>query len=253
MDVVCIGSGNVATHLAKALFDAGFTIKQVMSRTLFNAETLARQVNATWTNRTEEIAAADIYFYSVSDSALEETIRRNPQQNGLHVHTAGSMPLSLFDGQKQHYGVLYPLQTFSKEKQLDFSVIPLFVEANDADSLAILKEIAGKLSRKVYEAGSEQRQQLHLAAVFSCNFANHLFTIADALLQETGLPFEVLRPLIQETIDKTATLPPFKAQTGPAVRNDTNVMEKHRSQLAAHPQWQEIYRLISKGISTTHH
>lgn len=248
MDIVCIGAGNVATHLAKALHDNGFTIRQVMSRTEAHAEMLARSVNASWTIAPEQIATAGLYLYAVSDAALEEMIGRNPHTDGLHVHTAGSMPASLFEGRKQRYGVLYPLQTFSKEKPVNFEDIPFFLEANTVDDLELLKSIALKISPKVYEADSRQRQQLHLAAVFSCNFTNHLFAIADTLLKEAGLPFEALRPLIQETLDKTAVLPPVKAQTGPAVRNDTNVMEKHLAKLTEHPQWQEIYRILSDDI-----
>jgi Uncharacterized conserved protein len=252
MKVVCIGSGNVATHLAKALHEAGFTITQIVSRTEENAKKLALSVNAEWTTNPAEIKKADIYIYSVSDSALCEMISRNPRKDGLHVHTAGSMSLALFEESKERGGVLYPLQTFSKEKAVDFKDIPLFIEATNADDLGILRELSTRLSHKVYEACSAQRQQLHLAAVFACNFTNHLYSIAESVLQEADIPFEVLRPLIQETIDKTATLSPREGQTGPAVRKDFNVMEKHLDKLTDHPQWQEIYRLLSESIINSH-
>ena len=252
MKVVCIGSGNVATHLSQALYKAGFTIIQIISRTEDHAKTLAQSVDADWTTAPDDIEDADIYIYSVSDSALGEMIRRNPRKDGLHVHTAGSMSLSLFEGSKARGGVLYPLQTFSKGKAVDFKDIPLFIEASNADDLNIIRELASRISNKVYEASSAQRQQLHLAAVFTCNFTNHLFAIAESILHEADIPFEVLRPLIQETIDKTATLSPREGQTGPAVRKDFNVMEKHLDKLTDHPQWKEIYRLLSKSIIDHH-
>ncbi len=248
MKVVCIGAGNVATHFAKALFNAGYLIGQVVSRTEEHARCLAQVVNARWTTDFDLIEKADLYIYSVSDAALEEAIRRNPQTEGLHVHTAGSMSINLFSGLKGRCGVLYPLQTFSKEKPVDFGEVPLFVEATYSDDLNILKQLGADIGSKTFEADSLQRQQLHLAAVFACNFTNHLFAIADDLLKESGLPFEVLSPLIRETVEKTATLSPREAQTGPAIRRDSNVMEKHLLKLSDHPQWQEIYRLLSESI-----
>jgi predicted short-subunit dehydrogenase-like oxidoreductase (DUF2520 family) len=248
MTIVCIGAGNVATHLAQALYRAGYTILQIISRTEASAEALARTVNARWTNDPQKTEAADIYLYAVSDSALEEVIRRNPQTNGLHVHTAGSMSLLLFEGVKQRGGVLYPLQTFSKAKPVDFKQVPLFIEASTADDANILKQLGSDISNSVLDATSAQRRQLHLAAVFACNFTNHLFTIANDLLKESGLPFDVLHPLIRETVEKIATLSPREAQTGPAIRKDANVMEKHLLKLSDHPQWQEIYRLLSESI-----
>ena len=252
MKVVCIGAGNVATHLARALFRAGYVVVQVVSRTEEHAQRLAQAVNAQWTTDFARIEAADLYIYSVSDAALEEAIRRNPRTEGLHVHTAGSMPLALFDGLKSRCGVLYPLQTFSKEKPVDFGEVPLFVEAADSDDRDTLKKLGAAIGCKTLEADSAQRQQLHLAAVFACNFTNHLFAIAADLLGEANLPFEVLRPLIRETLDKTATLSPREAQTGPAIRKDDNVMQKHLSKLSDHPQWQEIYQLLSESIIQNH-
>jgi predicted short-subunit dehydrogenase-like oxidoreductase (DUF2520 family) len=248
MKVVCIGAGNVATHLAHALFRTGYIVTQVVSRTEEHARSLAQSVNAGWTTDFACIEEADLYIYSVSDAALEEAIRRNPHTEGLHVHTAGSMPLTLFEGIKNRYGVLYPLQTFSKEKPVDFGEIPLFVEASDSDDLNRLKQLGTDIGCKTFEADSSQRQQLHLAAVFACNFTNHLFAIAADLLKEADLPFDVLRPLIRETFDKTATLSPREAQTGPAIRKDKNVIQKHLSKLSDHPQWQEIYQLLSESI-----
>ena len=252
MNIVFIGTGNVANHLAKALYKAGYTIEQIVNRTGENAKLLAQSVNAEWTTDLVQIQKADLYIYSVSDSALEEVIRLNPCQEGLHVHTAGSMPLSIFKGIKTHAGVLYPMQTFSKEKEVDFKKVPLFIEASTPEDSSILRQLAESMSNHVFEAGSDQRQQLHLAAVFASKFTNHLFAIAESILNEANLPFEVLRPLIQETIDKTATLSPREGQTGPAIRRDFNVMEKHLLKLTDHPQWQEIYRLLSQNIIDIH-
>jgi predicted short-subunit dehydrogenase-like oxidoreductase (DUF2520 family) len=250
MNIIFIGAGNVATHLAKALHAKKQHIVQVVSRTTLSAQKLAESVGASWTTTPEEIEKADVYIYAVSDSALQEVIRRNPQKKGLHIHTAGSLPLSVFEGEMERGGVFYPLQTFSKQKPVDFAKIPLFIEANSATDRELLQNLADSLSKKVYAADSQQRQQLHLAAVFACNFTNHLFAVAEQLLNEAKLPFDVLRPLIEETVQKTTTMSPLDAQTGPAIRHDLNVMDKHIAALTAHLLWQDIYRLISESIQT---
>jgi len=160
------------------------------------------------------------------------------------------MPMKVWENDARRYGVLYPMQTFSKAREVDFASVSFFVEANGEAELTVLKEMASSLSPKVYEATSAQRTYLHMAAVFACNFANHMYTLSAHLLEKHGLPFDAMLPLIDETARKVHGLHPQEAQTGPAVRRDENVMNKHLEMLAEEPELQELYRKISNSIIT---
>ena len=249
--VVFIGAGNLATHLATALHGAGYDIVQIFSRTGTSARQLAERTGCSLTTtRIEEVCPdADIYIFSVSDAALGELIARVPvRDEALYLHTAGSIPLSVFSTVCRRYGVFYPLQTFSKERPVDFSDIPVFLEARNAEVYLFLEKIVRKLSNNVIAATSVQRQYLHVAAVFACNFTNHMYAIAENILQKNGLDFQSLVPLIQETAGKIASLSPVEAQTGPAVRYDENVISKHLSLLSGTPFLQTLYRELSQNI-----
>lgn len=249
--VVFIGAGNLATNLAKALYYKGFRIVQVYSRTEESARTLAQAVEAAYTTDLASVAAdAQLYIVALKDAAF---VRMLPEivagrENALWVHTAGSIPMNVWAGRVERYGVFYPMQTFSRQRMADFRQIPVFVESNSEEDARFLKDIASALSGKVYEATSEQRKSLHLAAVFACNFTNHMYTLAAGLLEKYGLPFEVMLPLIDETARKVHELEPRLAQTGPAVRYDENVIGEHLQMLAGEPQMQELYKLISESI-----
>lgn len=249
--VVFIGAGNLATNLAKALYYKGFRIVQVYSRTEESARTLAQAVEAAYTTDLASVAAdAQLYIVALKDAAF---VRMLPEivagrENALWVHTAGSIPMNVWTGRVERYGVFYPMQTFSRQRMADFRQIPVFVESNSAEDARFLKDIASALSGEVYEATSEQRKSLHLAAVFACNFTNHMYTLAAGLLEKYGLPFEVMLPLIDETARKVHELEPRLAQTGPAVRYDENVIGEHLQMLAGEPQMQELYKLISESI-----
>jgi len=246
---VVAGTGNVATHLLRVLPLAGVRVKMVYSRTAAHAEEAGRNANVPFTADWLQVPAdADIYFYAVSDNALPELLSRELAPGALHVHTAGSVGLDVFPAHKSHHGVLYPLQTFTKARELNFREVPLFVEASSTEDAEILRHLAGLLSDQVLEINSSQRRQLHLAAVFACNFVNHLYAIAGELIGEADVPFEVLRPLISETAAKIELLSPADAQTGPAVRRDTSVMSKHLDLLCDHPQFRDIYKLLSDSI-----
>lgn len=251
MKIALIGAGNVATHLGRVLKEKGHTICQVYSRTSLSAGTLAAALECTFTTSLEEITEeAELYILSVKDAVMEELIpglvRRNPR--ALFVHTAGSMSQDVWKGYAERYGVIYPMQTFSKQRPVDFAEVSFFVEACREDDLCLLKELAGTLSPNVYEATSEQRRYLHIAAVFACNFTNHMYAVCEQLLARHGLPFEAMLPLIDETARKVHHLSPVQAQTGPACRGDVNVMERHLDMLASEPVWAEMYRLISGSI-----
>ena len=253
--VVFIGAGNLATNLAKALYYKGFRIVQVYSRTEESARALAEKVEADYTTDLQEISKdAKLYIVSLKDAAFVELLPQitEGKQKSLLVHTAGSIPMSVWEGHAERYGVFYPMQTFSKQREVDFQEVPLFIEAKRAEDTELLKAIASTLSEKVYEADSEQRKSLHLAAVFICNFTNHMYALAADLLEKYNLPFEVMLPLIDETARKVHELAPRDAQTGPAVRYDENVMSNHLAMLVDSPALQEIYKLMSKSIHEHH-
>ncbi len=229
MKVVLIGRGRLATNLLAALQQAGHEVVSINSRTL---EGLPLE--------------ADAFIVAVKDSALEEVIRRatKGREQQLFLHTAGSMPMSLFEGHTSRYGVFYPMQTFSKERLVDFAEIPVFIEGADP----AIRPLAESISRRVYELSTEARKYLHLSAVFSCNFVNHCYALSAELLEQHGLPFDVMLPLIDETARKVHELHPHDAQTGPAVRYDENVIRMQSALLADNPELQQIYELLSLDI-----
>ena len=229
MRVVLIGRGRLATNLLPALQQAGHEVSSINSRTLENLP--------------EE---ADVFIIAVKDSALQEVICRATKGRGqqLFVHTAGSMPMSLFEGYTNRFGVFYPMQTFSKERLVSFADIPVFIEGDNA----VLRPLAESITHSVYELSSADRKYLHLSAVFACNFVNHCYALSAELLEKHGIPFSVMLPLIDETALKVHQLHPLEAQTGPAVRYDENVIRMQSSMLADSPLLQEIYNLLSVSI-----
>ena len=249
MKVVLIGSGNVSTHLAKALNSAGHEILQVYSRNIGHATELALQLQAQAVGEISELSAnGDIYIIAVSDDAISELASFFPYQQKLLVHTSGTADISVLEGASDFTGVFYPLQTFSKQKDLNFREIPLLVEGLTAEVTEVLVSLASDISDHVQIVNSSQRRVLHLAAVFACNFSNHMFAIATRILNEEGLSFDLLGPLIRETVSKALALPPEQVQTGPAVRRDYSTLERQLQDLASKPQLQELYEKISRSI-----
>ncbi len=249
--VVFIGAGNLATQLAKAMHAKGYRIRQVYSRTQESARTLAEAVNADYTTDLGAVVNdAGLYISALKDDVLQDLIPQMVagREQALWVHTAGSLPMRVWQGAVKRYGVLYPLQTFSKQRAVDFAEIPIFIEARREEDLRFLHALAGSLSHAVYEADSEKRKVLHLAAVFACNFTNHLYSLADELLARHGLPFKVLLPLIDETARKVHELAPHDAQTGPAARGDERVMEMHEEMLAHDERLGLFYSILSASI-----
>lgn len=250
MKVVIVGSGNVATHLSLAMASLeGIEICQVYSPTEAHAEILAERLNCDFvTDPTQIRKDADVYLFALKDQALETVIRAVPANNGLWLHTSGSMPMQVFAGYTERYGVLYPLQTFSKSREISFQGIPLFIECHREEDKNCLEELARRLSGKVCELSSEKRRSLHLAAVFACNFTNHIYALAEEILAKEGLSRDYLFPLIDETAAKVHELPAQEAQTGPAIRYDENIINKHLGMLADDPDVQTLYRLLSQSI-----
>lgn len=249
--IVLIGAGNLATNLGKVLVSRGYSVVQVYSRTEESAKELATTLSAAYTTSLDEVRKdATLYIVSLKDSALIELLPEivADKQDSFFVHTAGSISMDIWKGYVKHYGVFYPMQTFSKSREVDFCRIPIFLEANEPSGLSILREIANELSVSVHEVSSEQRRYLHLSAVFACNFTNHMYTLTEKLLNKYGIPFDVMLPLIDETANKIHELSPEKAQTGPAVRYDLNVINKQLELLSDEPEMRQLYELISKDI-----
>lgn len=253
--IVLIGAGNLATNLGKALKQKEYPIAQVYSRTEASAKQLATLLGTSWTTSLDTIRRdASLYIVALKDKVLIEWASRLAVicPDAIFVHTAGSISIDIWKGHLSKYGVFYPMQTFSKERESDFNHLPIFLEASDSDTLSFLRKIAQSLSTAVYELNSEQRRYLHLGAVFACNFTNHLYTLTAQLLQAHHIPFEVMLPLIDETAAKVHHLSPEKAQTGPAVRYDTNVIDQQIALLADYPELQHIYRELSESIHKHH-
>ena len=251
MRIILIGAGNLMTSLAPALHKAGHEILQVYSRTERSAAVLAASVGCEAVTEVRDVRDdADVYIFSVSDRALSELADRvcHGRDGKLFLHTAGSIPMDVFRDKTSRYGVLYPMQTFSRNKVVDFSGIPCFVEGCDAATEAEIHGLATSLSSRVYALSSEARRYLHLSAVFACNFVNRCYAISASLLERHGIPFDVMLPLIDETARKVHVMSPADAQTGPAVRYDRNVIDAQLSLQADTPDLQDIYRLMSDSI-----
>ena len=252
MKIALIGAGNVATCLGPRLKEAGHEITAVYSRTLESARILADRLGATYTTDIKAVPASDAAIVMLKDDALKELapVIAGSLHNSLLLHTAGSVPMDIWrEAGAQRCGVLYPMQTFSKESRIDWSQVPLFVEGSSAPVLESIKELALTISPDVTVLSSEGRKKLHLAAVFTCNFSNHMYAIAEQLLASEGVPFSVMLPLVRETARKVETIAPHDAQTGPAVRGDRKVIGEHLELLKDYPEYAELYRLISIDIN----
>lgn len=251
MKVVLIGAGRLAHHLGRALLAAGHDIMQVYSRTMESAGRLAAIAGGSPTTNVADITVdADVYIMAVKDSALPDLIPQvcKGREQKVFLHTAGSIPIDVFKGMALHYGVLYPLQTFSKERDLDFSVIPCFIEGNDDYAKNAVMRLAQSVSTNVRFMSSEDRRYVHLAAIFACNFVNHCYALSADILARHGIPFGIMLPLIDETASKVHTMTPAEAQTGPAMRYDENVIRSQSQSLAYNPFVKDIYDRMSISI-----
>lgn len=244
-----IGSGNVASQFAP-VFSQYLDITTVYSRKLQNAKTLCQKLSddVRAIDRLEELPVdADFYLISVSDNAISEILSSTKHvTSGIWAHTSGSVPMDVFKGEKNEYGVFYPLQTFSKNKKVDFAEIPFLIEGNNEKVSDFLMKLASKVSDKIYLVDSDGRKKVHIAAVFACNFTNYLWNEADMILKESSLDLSLLKPLLKETLDKINVMSPLDAQTGPARRGDTETINEHLSLLDAERAY--IYKMLSDGI-----
>jgi predicted short-subunit dehydrogenase-like oxidoreductase (DUF2520 family) len=251
MRITLIGSGNVATHLAAAFKNAGHGIVQVYSRDMHNAALLAYHVKAEAIDDLTQInPETDLFIIAVKDDAIAGIAKQLAHFKILTVHTSGATGLEALSAIIPNAGVFYPLQTFSKSKEVDFWWVPLCIEGADENITLELEQLARTISNKVYRINSAQRKILHLAAVFACNFPNYLYDVATQILQQHKMEFDLLKPLILETARKVQDNLPGAVQTGPALREDQSTMSAHLQLLADEPQLQMIYELLSQGIIT---
>lgn len=243
--VVLLGSGNVASHLIKAM-EVSDTIDlvQVFSRSEKSIENLIESSKIT--TSFAELKEADIYVISVSDKAIEEVSNQIPFTDKLVVHTSGTMGFDVMNS-KNKRGVFYPLQTFSKSKEVDMKLVPFCIETEQEEDYNLVENLAKNLSNSVYKINGDQRKSLHISAVFVSNFVNHLYQIGNALCEENNVPFAILQPLIEETVNKIKTLSPSEAQTGPAIRFDEPTIKKHLEALE-NPIYKELYKQLTLSI-----
>lgn len=247
--IVIIGAGNVATQLGLALKKAKHPILQVFSKRKASAAKLAKKLNCSSSTTPSKLNPdADIYIIAVSDDAINDVVKKLNINNKIVVHTTGSTSIDALKKASTNIGVFYPLQTFSINRKVDFSNIPICIEACNNKTLTVLKSIAKSISKDVKLVSSDQRKAIHLAAVFACNFTNHFYAIAENILNDNQLSLDIIKPLIAETTEKIKKNSPAKMQTGPAIRGDNKTIKKQLALLTDKEQ-KKIYELVSKSIA----
>lgn len=246
--IVLFGTGNVAIHLFRAFSNSeNFKIVQVYNHRASSLTPFKDEIPTT--TKISEVFLADIYLIAVKDDAIRQIASKIKNQKALIIHTSGAVPIAVFEN-FEHAGVFYPLQTFSKNKSVDFKNIPICIEAKSEPDLELLEQLARSISERVYNISSEQRKSLHVAAVFVSNFVNYLYTEGEVICKKNGIPFEILHPLIHETALKINSMSPKEAQTGPAIRNDQDVINSHLPLLNS--EQQKIYQILTSSIQNLH-
>ncbi|HKL67196.1 MAG TPA: Rossmann-like and DUF2520 domain-containing protein [Bacteroidales bacterium] len=249
MKIVIIGAGRVGSALSYALESSGHIILRIISKTPGSAATLAKDIGCGYGTGMQIPDEAELVITAVNDDNLQSVLSslQSPKDTVI-AHTAGSIGLDVFDSKTVNRGVFYPLQTFTHGREYDFSGIPLFIEGSNEHTLNLLSGVASSLSKSVSEMNSDSRKYLHLAAVFSCNFVNHMFSAAEEICNKAGVSYEVLDPLVRETLEKALDMGPLNSQTGPAIRNDKKTIEKHLDLLSFSGDLKELYGVMSKSI-----
>jgi len=251
-NIVMLGAGNVSTHISRHLHSKGHRISCIYSRTLESASLLADEFGGIAATDLDEVPdQADYYIVCVPDQAVLSVLSHFKDWKGIWLHTAGALPINLFKGILSRYGVLYPLQTLSKERGVDLSHTPFLVEGSSAEVTETVKKLADNITTNVQEIDSEKRLIIHLAAVFANNFSNHMVHIAQRILQENNLDLKLLDPILKETVRKIGLMGAGAAQTGPALRKDQLAIQKHLELLKNHPEWEKLYTFVSRDIGNT--
>lgn len=246
--ILLVGSGNVATHLGINLKKNNYIIDQVFSRNIDNAKDLAQKVDSDFTNNPEKIVESDLTIIAINDDSIKDVIHYLP--NIPTVHTSGNTNINILKNNFTNYGVIYPLQSFKKNMELDLNDVPFLIEANTKDFENNLKELCSCFSEHTIQINSLKREKIHMAAVFACNFSNHMQVIAKEIMDDEKINYKLIIPLIKKTFSKFEEDPKIK-QTGPAIRKDINVIENHLN-LIQKDGHREIYKLISDSIIKTH-
>jgi len=252
-----IGSGNLAWHLAPALDNAGFVVKEVYSPNPNHAEALTERLYQAEVKATLDFSTSEssIFILAVRDEAIAQVAREIilPDE-AILIHTSGSVPITdLQYAATPHVGILYPLQTFAKERKVDFASIPLNVETLTTEAAGAVLALAKSLSKQVLKVTSTERKAMHVAAVFASHFTNHMLTLSQQIMQQNSLDFNLLKPLITETIQKSLAIGPRQTQTGPAMRGDLEILDNHLQFLNEDEHLAEIYRIISQHIVDTYY
>ncbi len=244
-----MGAGNVGTHLSRSLHQAGHQILCIYSRRSLPAGRLATEVNSRGTSRKEDVPEeADYYLLALPDSAIADAVHQWKHCRGTWLHTSGAVPLNVFSGLPHPSGVLYPLQTFTRQREIRMKEVPFLVEGSDRQTLRRILSLAQSLSSRVHEMDSERRLFIHMAAVFANNFSNHMVYIARELMARGGHDAALLDPLLRETMEKILEMGAAGAQTGPALRGDRGTMERHLELLKSYPGWDKLYTFVSQDI-----
>lgn len=247
--IVLIGAGNVGYQLGKRLKTCGLNVVQIFSRAEDKARRLSETIQVPFvTDLAQVITDAELYILAIKDDAIAEVASQLKIQNGLVVHTSGATPSTILQPYFQRFGVFYPLQTFSVSKAVNFEQIPICIYANHLPDEQLLLQIAQQISSKVYPIDDLQRATLHVAAVFVNNFTNYLFQIGYDLLEKEHLPFDLLRPLIEETAAKVQAHKPSEMQTGPAIRKDEVTIKRHLEYLERFPAYRALYHILTEQI-----
>ena len=251
MRIVFIGSGNIAQFFATRLFKKGHEIVQVYSRTRAHANILAQTTNAVVTDKLSEIVdTADVYILAIKDDALADVASQLQFEDKTVIHCAGAVALDVLQQTSANNAVIWSLYSVNKNSLPKSDSIPLIVEGSNEQAVAIALLLANDISDTVLQTDFKQRQMLHLNAVLANNFTNHLLAIAQKICEDNQLPFEILHPIIKQTLEQTANILPSESQTGPAIRNDEETIQKHLALLEHKPEWQKIYADISASIQS---
>ena len=245
--IVILGAGNVAFHLTRALIENTFNVRQIFNRTLARAEEIGEANRISYTDKISEIDKADLYIIACSDDGIEEFSHYIPYDDVLVVHTSGSSPMSALKG-KYRKGVLYPLQTFTKGRQLRYDEIPFFVEAEYPEDVENLRSLAYRISNDVHVLDFAKRMEIQMCGVWASNFVNYMYKVSGDICEKNGVPFDVLLPLIKETANKVEEMSPYDAQTGPARRGNETIINRHLDLLEDDSKLYDIYQTITNAI-----
>lgn len=252
LNCALIGAGNVAWHLGPVLENAGYAVREVYSRNAKNAKALIERLYQASEKKDLDFSESDsqLFIICVSDDAIESVVTEIALPEGaILVHTSGAQPLSLLGySASDHIGVFYPLQTFSKQRKVNFKEIPILIESEDTQTIEVLTTLANQIAARAVVINSQSRKALHVAAVFACNFTNHMLTLSKSIAETEELDFALLQPLITETLNKSLEIGPEFSQTGPAMRRDLKTLENHLEFLSEDEEVQKIYRLITQHI-----